>query len=543
MKKYPFKAFGVAILTLGLVFSGVASPAHAAADWNTNGEYFNAVGVSRFTEGSPTTQRISVQFIDRNIVGGTTYTVKLVGVTSTLSTGSCILGSADSGSFFDPLPGNATFVSKFANNDYNQTVSTGTNCVVASGGSGSSSWVSVKTTAPAVAAGSTSVTSTYIFAPGSLTPASGATGVTASVSDDDGTTWHAIAGVAAIAAPVQNNNQNNTPSAVSFTATATLVDANSTAITTLPASQAVPAFTATVSNPTNSASYSMVGLIFSRPSGGTEYFSLTNASNISGGSPASPSAWSPGACGITSVSVGGVAQSGSSGIMCQKQTWTFNSANAYALRIYLSSDTSAAVQVSVADSVFTSSTAGNYNFRFSLGSQTVNNSYFSGGATLPITVGGSGSNSPSTPAASIALNLGITTGQAVAGSNVAISASGLQATAPYEVILRSTPVTLATGNASNGSVTTSVTIPSGLEAGWHSLTFTSTASDGSTVTSVTYFKVSSSGTLLASTSTMPAELANTGINSATGISLLAGGLSLALVGAEMFMIARRKRSN
>ena len=38
-------------------------------------------------------------------------------------------------------------------------------------------------------------------------------------------------------------------------------------------------------------------------------------------------------------------------------------------------------------------------------------------------------------------------------------------------------------------------------------------------------------------------LANTGINSATGISLLAGGLSLALIGAEMFMIARRKRSN
>jgi uncharacterized repeat protein (TIGR02543 family) len=36
------------------------------------------------------------------------------------------------------------------------------------------------------------------------------------------------------------------------------------------------------------------------------------------------------------------------------------------------------------------------------------------------------------------------------------------------------------------------------------------------------------------------SLANTGINSVTGISLLAGGLSLALVGAEMFMIARRK---
>ena len=39
------------------------------------------------------------------------------------------------------------------------------------------------------------------------------------------------------------------------------------------------------------------------------------------------------------------------------------------------------------------------------------------------------------------------------------------------------------------------------------------------------------------------SLANTGIDTASGISLLAGGLSLALVGAEMFMIARRKRSN
>lgn len=540
MKNFSLKALGAFIFAAGLVVAGI-TPAQAAANWNVNAESFNAVGVTRFTEGTATTQRISVRFFDQNIAAGTTYTVKLVGVTTTLTTGSCILGSSDTGSFFDPLPNNATFVAKFANNDYNQTVSVGTNCVVASGGSGSTSWVSVKTTAPAVAAGATQVITDYIFAPGSLTPASGATGVLASVSDDDGTIWHSIAGVAGIAPAVQNNNnQNNTPSAVPFTATATLVDANSTAISTLPAGQAVPAFTATVSNPTNSANYSMIGLIFSRPSGSTEYFSLANATSISGGSPAPPSAWSPGTCGITAISVGGVTQTGSSSIMCQKQTWIFNSVNAYALRIYLSSDTSAAVQVSVADSVFTAATAGNYNFRFSLGSQTVNNSYFSGGASVPITVGGS-SSPASSPA--VALNLGITTGQTVAGSNVSISASGLQTTAPYEVVLRSTPITLASGNASNGAVTTSVTIPSGLEAGWHSITFSSTASDGSTVTSVTYFKVSSSGTLLASTNSMPAELANTGINSASGISLLAGGLSLALVGAELYMIARRKRSN
>ena len=63
------------------------------------------------------------------------------------------------------------------------------------------------------------------------------------------------------------------------------------------------------------------------------------------------------------------------------------------------------------------------------------------------------------------------------------------------------------------------------------------------MTSVAYFKVSASGTLLATSTTIPAELANTGVDSTSAILLLAGGLSLALVGTEMFMIARRKRSN
>ena len=154
------------------------------------------------------------------------------------------------------------------------------------------------------------------------------------------------------------------------------------------------------------------------------------------------------------------------------------------------------------------------------------------------TAGGGGGSS-----ASASMTLNASTGQLVAGSTVAVQASGLQATAPYTVVVQSTPQTIGSGNATAGVVNTSVTLPAGLEAGWHTLTFTSTASDGSTVTSVSYFKVSASGTLLATSSTMPAELANTGINTASGISLLAGGLSLALVGAELFMIARRKRSN
>ena len=154
---------------------------------------------------------------------------------------------------------------------------------------------------------------------------------------------------------------------------------------------------------------------------------------------------------------------------------------------------------------------------------------------------GSGGGSGSSASANLSLNA--TTGQLIAGSTVGVSASGLQSTAAYTVTVQSTPQTIGSGNAVSGAVSTNVTLPSGLEAGWHTLTFTSTAADGSAVESKYYFKISASGTLLSTSSTIPAELANTGVNAGTGISLLAGGLSLALVGAEMFMIARRKRSN
>lgn len=82
-------------------------------------------------------------------------------------------------------------------------------------------------------------------------------------------------------------------------------------------------------------------------------------------------------------------------------------------------------------------------------------------------------------------------------------------------------------------------------AGWN------TSADGSGVSYAdgASYAFTSSTTLYAqwtadtSESSPSNNLANTGIDSMTGISLLAGGLSLGLVGAEMFMIARRKRSN
>jgi uncharacterized repeat protein (TIGR02543 family) len=149
--------------------------------------------------------------------------------------------------------------------------------------------------------------------------------------------------------------------------------------------------------------------------------------------------------------------------------------------------------------------------------------------------GSGGGNSP----AAASLTLGATTGGVVAGSTVAITASGLQSTAAYTVVVQSTPQTIGSGNAVGGAVNSSVTIPAGLEAGWHTLTFTSTAADGSAVESKVYFQVSASGTLLATTSTIPAALANTGFD---GVPYLASGVLLALAGAVLLLIARRRKT-
>lgn len=153
---------------------------------------------------------------------------------------------------------------------------------------------------------------------------------------------------------------------------------------------------------------------------------------------------------------------------------------------------------------------------------------------------GSGSGSGSSSSVATALTMGAATGGVVAGSSVAITASGLQTTAAYTVVVQSTPQTIGSGNAVAGAVNASVTLPSGLEAGWHTLTFTSTAADGSAVESKVYFKVSSTGTLLSSTTTIPAELASTGLNVAPYLST---GAVLALAGVVLMLFARRRQTS
>ena len=145
-------------------------------------------------------------------------------------------------------------------------------------------------------------------------------------------------------------------------------------------------------------------------------------------------------------------------------------------------------------------------------------------------------SAPSTP--SIDLAMSATVGMLVAGSSVQYSASGLQNDAPYSVVVRSTPKVLSSGTAIGGSVNNSATIPSGLGAGWHSLTFTSMAANGSIVKQVIYFEVSENGRLLAKTSVMPAELALTGGPDVTSVGIAA---AMALLSGLVFALFRRRR--
>ena len=81
-------------------------------------------------------------------------------------------------------------------------------------------------------------------------------------------------------------------------------------------------------------------------------------------------------------------------------------------------------------------------------------------------------------------------GDVITGKVIAIESEGLKAAVPYEVILRSTPQSIASGKTSaSGGVEEQVKIPPGLEPGWHSITLTSTNSDGTPFEKATYFQV------------------------------------------------------
>jgi hypothetical protein len=138
----------------------------------------------------------------------------------------------------------------------------------------------------------------------------------------------------------------------------------------------------------------------------------------------------------------------------------------------------------------------------------------------------------------LALELKISEGSPVEGGQAAFTAAGLEAGASYTLVLRSDPIVLASGSVpGSGIVAQDVTIPDGLEPGWHSLTFTSTYADGSEAESVLWFEVAADGTLVQTRTTAPAQLAETGFEAAPAaaaalLALLTGGLLLARRGTR-----------
>jgi len=136
---------------------------------------------------------------------------------------------------------------------------------------------------------------------------------------------------------------------------------------------------------------------------------------------------------------------------------------------------------------------------------------------------------------------------------VAVKGVGLQAKSAYELIVESTPTSIASGSASStGTFTDTGVIPTGLEAGRHTITLSATGVDGSAITRVAYFTIDSAGvvTYVSDTDAEPlsettgavplsetAVLASTGFE---GASLGFAALLLFLTGAGLTL--RRRRS-
>jgi hypothetical protein len=134
------------------------------------------------------------------------------------------------------------------------------------------------------------------------------------------------------------------------------------------------------------------------------------------------------------------------------------------------------------------------------------------------------------------LELDLQIGGQVSGSQATGTATGLAEGADFDLIVRSTPQTLAAGTVpSGGTVTQVVTLPT-LEAGWHSLTFTSTWAAGGVATAKVWFQVSESGTLLAVSRVDPA-LAATGQDVGGTVFLAATSL---LAGFALVALRRRR---
>jgi hypothetical protein len=302
-------------------------------------------------------------------------------------------------------------------------------------------------------------------------------------------------------------------------------------IATLASGASFPEFTFTASGYSGGATFDLINILLGDPRNDV-FFGIPGSVSQQGNSYAT---WDPAGnnCGVTSLSLGGTAQTASSGITCLKISDTYNGVTQKWVSLRLASATSGAVSGRVASGTFTALAPSAAN-RFWVSLLTFNGSprYQSNIEQLFTQAGGIGSSgSP------VAFAIPVGVGQSIVGSNVDITANDIALSTDYSVVLRSTPQILAQGRTVSSSFNTSVTIPSGLEAGWHSITFNATRSDGTALSEVVYFKIDANGLLLATTTETPAELAFTGAPAPWGwwipVILLMFGVMSVLIAREI----------
>lgn len=106
-----------------------------------------------------------------------------------------------------------------------------------------------------------------------------------------------------------------------------------------------------------------------------------------------------------------------------------------------------------------------------------------------------------------ALNLTATVGSTpTAGAPVNLAYTGLQNASAWTFTVQSTPQTLGSGNVSGGVVNFSGTLPNNLGVGFHTLTFSGTASGGGSLTQYLWFVTDRNGIIIAMT-TDPTQVA------------------------------------
>jgi LPXTG-motif cell wall-anchored protein len=153
------------------------------------------------------------------------------------------------------------------------------------------------------------------------------------------------------------------------------------------------------------------------------------------------------------------------------------------------------------------------------------------------------------PATSLNVDPDFDAGAELSDATLFVFGSGLAANSAYTITAHSAPVVLATGAANSlGAFSTTVTLPTDLPAGPHSVVASAKALNGHTVTTTVWFTVKADGTIGAVSLTGPfptpnavpvTVLAFTGSDAAVPLEAAAGIL---LLGAALVLLRRRRRA-